>query len=332
MAVESLHDRAGGVECPHRMSVVGYLSGVGAGRVLRRRGLRPSDVPGFAPPGAPSGCARQLLVECRDCGDLRAWACRNHRESACRPCASRYRRYVLRVADAGITHHHGRSRVVTFLTLTAPSQSPHQRYIPGRRGRHGDCSCWVPDLARWNADQSSYWNRLRTALSREVPGFDYFRAVEVQDGKRGGEGRGALHLHVLVVSDGPLDILRVHELAIASGFGCVLDPGEPITPGSRKAARYVAKYVSKACDSRHVVPWLRLDSRTGEFSDRATYRTWSSSRSWGCTMAEVVSASCPAPVAKPASMCYVMGHGPDVSDLRPPATAPPARSGSPPDV
>jgi hypothetical protein len=79
-------------------------------------------------------------------------------------------------------------------------------------------------------------------------------------------------------------------------------------PGSRKAASYVAKYVAKSVDSRQLVPWLRtkLDRQTGELSEcsKATYRAWSSSRTWPVRMRELVEASrsalqiAPVPIAE----------------------------------
>lgn len=262
------------------MRVVSYLHGAAAVRRLRRLSLRSADVPSLA-----GACESPLLAACECCDALRVWSCANHRESRCRPCAARYRRRVFRVADHGLARAGERFRYM--LTLTAPSDRAHRRFVPGRRGDHGPCDCSAGfDLAEWNGGQGKAWNRLRTALVREYPGLVYLRSVEVQD-------RGALHLHVLLVGDVPVDALTVHGLALAAGFGCVLDLA-PVK-GSAGAARYVAKYVSKACDQRERVPWhdVRVDRATGEMTDRtdAAYRTWSASRTWGITMREVVEAS-----------------------------------------
>jgi hypothetical protein len=120
--------------------------------------------------------------------------------------------------------------------------------------------------------------------------LEFLRAVEVQD-------RGALHLHILVWSPEPLDVVRVQDLALTAGFGCVLDLA-PIEPGSKRHAYYVSKYVTKACDSRDAVPWMVEveDEETGELlmvRRDASYRAWSSSRSWGLTM-RVIKARCAA--------------------------------------
>jgi hypothetical protein len=140
------------------------------------------------------------------------------------------------------------------------------------------------DLAGWNAGHSRRWNHLRTALRREHPGLQFFRGIEVQ-------ARGALHDHAMVWSPTPLDLDAMWRLAVRCGFGCVMDLA-PCTPGSRKAAYYVSKYVTKATDSRALVPWRAevVDLDTGEVTQALVpgrYRTWSMSREWGLTMAAV---------------------------------------------
>jgi len=314
-AQQSVKPDADSVEQVHacRLRVVGYLHGAGAQRVLRRAAVRPEVLPSV------NSCANPLLTRC-ECGELGVRSCAGHRESRCPSCAARYRRRVFRVADHGL--HRGRHRRQYLLTFTAPSTRPHGRWVPGVRGKHGDCGCQVEDLARWNARQSECWNRLRTALRREHPSLVYLRAVEVQK-------RGALHLHVLVLVDVDLDPVHVQSLAMAAGFGCTLDVA-PLEPGTSKAARYVAKYVTKACDQRESVPWHRerIDYDTGEVTEQtdATYRTWSSSRTWGITMAEVVAASRRAAerAAARRAECERSPDGPQAGgEDRPPPAAPP---------
>jgi hypothetical protein len=178
-----------------------------------------------------------------------------------------------------------------LLTLTAPGVGEHDQWDPGHvRGSRPRCGCHEGlNLGRWNAGASKSWNRLRTAL-RRTHDLEYLRAVEVQK-------RGALHLHVIVWSPDPLDVLAVQALAMAAGFGCVLDLA-PIVPGSKRHAYYVAKYVTKACDSRDDVPWTvdTVDEDTGEARQLhtvATYRAWSSSQEWGLTM-KAIKAVCSA--------------------------------------
>ncbi|HVY11390.1 MAG TPA: hypothetical protein VHB18_14715 [Mycobacteriales bacterium] len=168
-----------------------------------------------------------------------------------------------------------------LVTLTAPGDRAHR--MPS-----GDwCPCTPQggvDLARWNATASKRWNRLRTAMSREYEGLEYFRAAEVQR-------RGALHFHLVVWSARPLDRHVVRRLAVIAGFGHEADV-RTLAAGSRAHARYVSKYVTKACDQRETVPWVGeiVDVGTGEIREarcRATYRTWAASRGWGTTMRAV---------------------------------------------
>jgi len=168
-----------------------------------------------------------------------------------------------------------------LLTVTAPGDRAH-RLPSGDR-----CRCTPVggvDLAEWNAAHSGRWNQLRTNLRRDHDGLQFMRGVEVQ-------GRGALHDHVMVWSPSPLSLAAVRSRAIDAGFGHSVDLA-PCEPGSRKAAYYVAKYVTKACDARGRVPWAAdvVDLRTGEVSRQAVagrYRTWSCSRGWGLRMADV---------------------------------------------
>jgi hypothetical protein len=83
----------------------------------------------------------------------------------------------------------------------------------------------------------------------------------------------------------PLDPQQVQALAMAAGFGCVVDV-EALKPGDTRAATYASKYVSKSTDQRGEVPWETLDTKTGELEvvADARYRTWSASQDWGLTM------------------------------------------------
>jgi hypothetical protein len=185
-----------------------------------------------------------------------------------------------------------------LLTATAPGARAHCK----RGGCSGDgvncpherCRCTPPggvDLAEWNPTAGKRWNRLRSSLSAHYSvNLDYFRAVEVQEGEHrdDGIGRGALHLHVLVWSPRKLDLRTVRRLAVLAGFGHSLKL-DALAPGSKKAAYYVSKYVTKSADSRDLVPWSvdEIDSVTGEVErvpGGATYRTWSQTRGWGTTM------------------------------------------------
>jgi hypothetical protein len=162
---------------------------------------------------------------------------------------------------------------------------------------HEKCPC-TPEggvsLGEWNPTCSKRWNHLLTLIEHEYGDRpQYFRAVECQDGKRteDGCGRMGLHLHVLLRTDRVINVRTVRRLAIRAGFGHSVDL-QVLSPGSRKAAKYVAKYVTKSCDERDDVPWLvdQVDQETGEVTKQnrpATFRTWSQSRRWGTTMAEI---------------------------------------------
>lgn len=282
-AAQSVRDGSDTGQAPHRhrLRVVGYLS-------RRSRTW--------------VACDRPLRVVCSGCDFEDAWSCGNHRSSQCGPCSRRYGRRVRQVAESGTGT--GRGGWLGFLTLTAIGARVHCKkkgcelapFCP-----HEICTCTTEDnaldtperMARWNASHSARWNRFRTALRRAYPDLQFMRGVEVQDGKRRSDrfGRGALHDHSLVWSPTPLDHRLVRRLAIAAGFGHSVDLA-PVTPGSKQEAYYVSKYITDSADQRQDVPWWGdvVDQDTGEVSETVVagrYRTWSSSRGWGLTMAAV---------------------------------------------
>ena len=244
--------RGGPVTCAegHAWRCTGYF-----------RGKRPEDL----------DCTTPIEMVCDACSERVVWRCRSHRSKRCRPCATRYRRLVRDVAYSGMSQKRPGLGHYYLATFTSPSDIGQHCYVKSCRSRDGSCShtkcpCTPPggvDLAVWNAACGKAWNRLRTALRRCYPGLEFFRAVEVQDGKRleVGTGRGALHLHVIVYAPHGLgSVVELRALAMAAGFGHSVDLVE-IQPGSRKAAYYVSKYVGKACDEREAVPWHRTRGR-----------------------------------------------------------------------
>jgi hypothetical protein len=254
-----------------RLRVVGYLQG---------------------PSPAGVECDRPLRTVCGVCGSAgRVWRCSNHRESRCKPCAARYRRRLLRVADSGMGGR--RSGMMALLTFTAPSAAGAHckragcKALDGRCG-HELCPCTPVggvDLAEWNASHSRRWNHLLTLMRRRYPHMTFMRGVEVQQ-------RGALHDHAIAWSPTcPFTVSELRSMAMAAGFGHSVDVA-PCVPGSRKAGYYVSKYVTKSCDQREEVPWKAdvVDLQTGEITRevvRARYRTWSMGRQWGLTMKEI---------------------------------------------
>lgn len=181
---------------------------------------------------------------------------------------------------------------LVLLTVTAPGEQEHLL-------RDGSlCPCTPVggiSVAEYNATASERFNRLMQALRRKYgEELQYARAAEVQDGKRrhDGQGRGALHFHVLLRLDHPRRLLQdfkpsdpycvLRQLVESHGFGHAVDLQE--VPES--VASYCAKYVSKSADDRQQMPWL--DRRTGEIVEgNGRYRTWTASRKWGLTMQAV---------------------------------------------
>lgn len=247
-------------------------------------------------------CESPLLV-LRNDDSREVWPCSNHKTSKCRPCATRYGRRVKSLASKGFSSPDGR---FYLLTLTAPGDGLHCLRKGCDRAPtcgHELCGCTGAegtDLSRWNPEASRCWNRFLVAVERHYGSRPaYFRATEVQDGKRSvtpGAGRGALHHHVILRTVTALDVKTLRQLAIDAGYGHSVDL-KPLDPGSRAAAAYVAKYITKACNERDSVPWwlMVVDYQTGEVTEGlvpARYRTWSQSQTYsGTTMREIRAAA-----------------------------------------
>lgn len=263
-------------------------------REMQRYRLTPADLP--PTPRGPDGPCHQpivlwdalelrpVLVPCRQAGELR-----------CPTCAAARRREVRRIAHEGFLNQRQAGRVLSLVTVTAPGEtSGHRRWsVTGPRGHRPVCGCETAmphGVGFWNGEAGGRWNRLRTDLAREYPGFQFFRGAEPQDGKRRvtGPGRQAIHYHLLTSTDEPIDPAVLQRFALAAGFGCNVQvdrikPG----PGSSKAIGYVSKYVTKCADSRSEIPWEKVDPETGEVvSSRATFRAWSQSKKFGVRMKE----------------------------------------------
>lgn len=204
------------------------------------------------------------------------WPCRSSRASRCEPCSARYRRLIQRIASHRRPEAGGH---LYLLTLTSPGDQLH--YLPNG----APCPCTPDggvDLSEWNPSAAGRWNHLRTVIRQEVPEFEFLRVPELQQ-------RGALHYHIIVWSPVPLDRVSLRRKAIRCGFGHELDLA-PIEPGSRKHAYYVGKYVTKTIDGRtkqlHGESMPNMPWKVDGLHSAPTFRSWSSSRRWGLTMAE----------------------------------------------
>ena len=253
-------------------------------RVLYARYLR-------GPAGPRVACDQPVRVV-SVCGFERIVDCQTSNWAKCPHCAYTYQRRLRRVIDSGFTRHAGRHTYL--LTLTAPGDGPHKRWVPKslyRKGmRRPDCDCEAADLGAWNRSAGECWNRFRTSLRRTYPSLEFCRVAEVQE-------RGALHHHVLVVTVDQLLVDQLQLLALAAGYGCVVDLA-PVLSG-KGLEGYLTKtlggYVTKSVMARQTVPWAgrreRLDRQTGEITDAGpacpTFRTHSESRGWGLTMKAV---------------------------------------------
>jgi hypothetical protein len=237
-------------------------------------------VVGYVPAGEGTrlDCDRPLRAVCRDCEAVAFWRCETY---GCAHCGEAKKRRLARLIEDGSARHLGSGLHAYFVTLTAPGDRDHLRWYQGRRPSAREvCECHRHGLTMgaWNAQESACWNRLRTAMTRDVA-VQFVGAVETQK-------RGMLHRHVVLFADQALRHDEVQVMALAAGYGCVLDL-EPLQSFG-KVSRYLTKYVAKGSADRPNVPWSRwvADRSTGELllRKRPTYRLWSASQQWGLTM------------------------------------------------
>lgn len=241
--------------------------------------------------GTRLDCSQPLRVVCRECAHTEYWRCDCSAEAKCPECAERRRKLIARLVHLGTTDR-ASSGYTYFVTLSAPGEREHRRWVQvggevGARRLPADrppCNChtvWEhSQRGDWNSQESACWNRLRLSLSRLVGALAYIGSVEVQK-------RGMLHRHLVLHSPSPLLASEVGDLALAAGYGCVHDV-QPIHDAG-KAAWYISKYVTKSSGQRDDVPWRAdvVDQATGEvqrLTTTPTFRTWSSSHSWGYTL------------------------------------------------
>lgn len=221
--------------------------------------------------------------------------CGAAQKSKCAPCSGRYRRRVQRVVRDGMSL----SPFGQTLTVTGPGERQHCRRHKncGGQGLACDiCPCTLVggiSIGVWNCSVTARLNRLFEAIKRgEASPLQHGRRVPVPlayFSGREAQQRGALHAHIpLVRTDGKalkLSPRLLKRLVMKHGFGhsmTLKDNGGDDGP----IPGYVAKYVTDSADARADVPWV--DSKG--WRAKATYRTWSSSRSWGQTMKGVKAA------------------------------------------
>lgn len=234
-----------------------------------------------------SDCDQPLRAVCRSCDHAEEWRCGSY---GCGPCGETKRRQLQRVIEDGCSVQVAAGLYGHFITVTAPGKRAHLRWWQGRRpGSRPACGCHEHGMSdgEWNRQESKCWNRLRTALARRVDTLVFAGSIETQK-------RGLLHRHVVVFASERLHFSDLQDLALAAGYGCVLDV-EPLD-SPQKAARYISKYASKGAAQRPEVPWSRtvVDQDTGELREvplRATYRLWSSSQKWGVTLKQLRTAA-----------------------------------------
>lgn len=284
-----------------------------------------------------SKCCNPKILQCRECFCFVAGVCGSSDEDKCKPCEVKYRRRVRTVAREPLLVARPGSTIQ--LTITAPGARPHclrhrsvrelvhvqpdgtEKYesicqcdFTETDGTHEMCPCTVPgkmlnspdEIARWNLSAVARWNDFCTDIRRHIPqfrNFEYFKAVEPQE-------RGAIHVHALIIAKQVLRIdATVHALfrkyAILHGFGHQIDiqviaNGRDDKSSIIKAARYVAKYVSKTLsDGRKKVllPERSLTTPGPNGKQRFysidrkkpyRYRAWTASRGWGMSLHRVI--------------------------------------------
>ena len=292
-------------------------------------------------------CDDPVVFVCTYCPASISGVCGTKDAEKCAPCELKYRKRVRFIAREPVKVAPPRS--VVLLTTTAPGVKRHcwAHLYSDSKGKaqpstrcndfdgkvHDWCPCGEGEpldsrhlIGAWNEDLGLRWNRLITDLRRggaleggfeQFEGAEYFKAVEPQK-------RGALHLHVLirlkaVWVETPALREWVRELAVHHGFGHQVDL-QVIGMGDLdhvKAARYVAKYVTKANASSTAAPVVRrphqvlaCDHETGDLytvhdtgcdCDRVRgdsvhdghrlprkQRAWTASRRWGLSLGVVI--------------------------------------------
>ena len=149
--------RSGARPCPGSLSRRAVMSN----HPRRRRRLRlPAGGPGTASRGLPAWRRRRWAgLHCapaRRVSRLRRSTCLALSGAPGFPMRALLRAIPATARpDSGVPFGVGAPWSRSFLTLTAPGEREHARWVPGRPGGGGPCGCRVGDLAEWNAAAGS---------------------------------------------------------------------------------------------------------------------------------------------------------------------------------
>lgn len=219
--------------------------------------------------------------------------CGSAKPSKCVQCAEVKRRDVASIGRSGWVDKPTQRGF--FVTLTAPgadvlrwdtSKCAHSAGV--RCSGEVGCVVQASDLAIWHDGLGQRWSWFMTDLRREVGDVEFFKTWEIQR-------RGALHCHSMMRADQVSQrrmLAAVKMCAARWGFGDQVDVQVFDLGDAESAARkagYIAKYASKSADDLPGV--RRLNPSTGEIRSGG-FRSWSSSRRWGSSMAQVQQRRC----------------------------------------
>jgi hypothetical protein len=218
-----------------------------------------------------------------------------------------YKGEVRQVFESGMVNVP--AEALGMLTVSPPGVNVHTRRL---HGVTEVCPCTPAEgfsHSDWNGSFTQRTNRLLRDLGRSL-GCE----LEVAQAREWFRD-DLLHGHLLIVrSDGlPLVVTRkeLRRLLLKHGFGHKVM--WRVIDDAGKASRYVAKYVAKGVSQRGRVAWRKV-RRDGTVQCTATYRTWTTSRRWGLSMAAVRAARRDAAAARRAALAFTDESYPNGSD------------------
>ena len=331
------------VECSHRFKFVGSLGS------LSDNYVKGPKLRGLARSWNLDRCVNPIVLFCQDCELHILKPCGSADNTVCAPCEMVYRKRVRTIVrEPALIAKPGS---LSLLTLTGPGSKLHclthtyrskdrsGAFVPRPSVKcnfdvdspstlwdeHEICPCSTADklldtperIQSWNVSAIARFNDFITDLRRSVLGFEnveYFKAVEPQK-------RGVIHLHIVLRAERLIIITsemreQILKYAIAHGFGHEVDfqliaNGKDDADSILKAARYVAKYVTKTNAEAKAAILLPTIPNTVEVEyfavepegdvltkvrhvplkmgrrRRIRYRAWSASRGWGLSLGKV---------------------------------------------